>query len=261
MSESGFLSERRQVTSRRWDCRPQWARLEPAWCKGVGRPLDKDVVSFTTAILPTPTSPPPFLLLIHNEACASPCPALPTVPGGDPRLLQPVLPHPSLPVGRGGRLDGCQWSKTALPGGLGGVCTRRPGSLEAVEGRGPSGPGSSQDPPTSWDVVTFTLPGAAGLPSIHGFWRRAAAVPTLRALPSFSVCRHPMASALRISKPLCSSPWRNGGCSSRTPSLADHSGCCSKNMRWREGPSLLRFRMSAHHVIFFSFSPVLGGDQ
>ncbi|XP_059257476.1 tubulin beta-4B chain-like [Mustela nigripes] len=24
MSESGFLSERRQVTSWRWDCRPQW---------------------------------------------------------------------------------------------------------------------------------------------------------------------------------------------------------------------------------------------
>lgn len=141
----------------------------------------------------------------------SPCPALPTVPGGDPRLLQPVLPHPPLAVGRGGRLYGRQWSKSPVPGGLGGVCTRRPGSLEAVEGR---------------VQVVLVLPGpthqlgccdiqpclgALASPASMAFQRRAAAVPTLRALPSFSVCRHPMASALRISKPLCSSPWRNGG--------------------------------------------------
>uniref|UniRef100_A0A452UXL4 Tubulin/FtsZ GTPase domain-containing protein n=1 Tax=Ursus maritimus TaxID=29073 RepID=A0A452UXL4_URSMA len=69
MSESGFLSARQQVTFRVCDYRPQWARQEPAWCKGVGGRLDKDVVSFTTAILPTPTSPPPFLLHIHNGAC------------------------------------------------------------------------------------------------------------------------------------------------------------------------------------------------
>lgn len=36
---------------------------------GVGGRLDKDVVSFRTAILPTPTSPPPFLLPIHNGVC------------------------------------------------------------------------------------------------------------------------------------------------------------------------------------------------
>lgn len=36
---------------------------------GVGRHLNKDVVSVRTAILPTPSSPTHFLLQTHNGAC------------------------------------------------------------------------------------------------------------------------------------------------------------------------------------------------
>ena len=103
MSESGFLSAGRQVTSGRRDYRPQWARQEPAWCKGVGGRPDKDVVSFTTAILPTPASPPPFLLQIHNGARALTVPSSTHRPwSGSP--TPPACPSPPSPAaGRGGR--------------------------------------------------------------------------------------------------------------------------------------------------------------
>lgn len=217
----------------------------------MGGPLDKDVVSFTTAILPTPTSPPPFLLLIHNEACASPCPV------GIPDCSNLSFPtHPCPWVGAAGFMDVSGLKPLCLEGWVGFA----PGDLDPWrQSRGGVQVvlGPPRTHPSAGMLGHSALPGGDGLPSIHGFWKRAGAVPTLRALLSFSACRHPMASALRISKPLCSSPWRNGGYSSKTPSLADHSGCCSKDMRGREGPSLLRFRMSAHHVIFF-FLPSFG---
>ncbi|XP_069349375.1 tubulin beta-1 chain-like [Eulemur rufifrons] len=46
------------------------ARQQRAWCVDVGGHLCKDMVSFTTAILPTPTSLPPLLLQTHNGVSA-----------------------------------------------------------------------------------------------------------------------------------------------------------------------------------------------
>ncbi|XP_030886446.1 tubulin beta-4B chain [Leptonychotes weddellii] len=49
--------------------------------------------------------------------------------------------------------------------------------------------------------------------------------------------------------PSAAAPGGIGGCSSRTPSLADHGGRCSKHMRGRKESSLPMFRVPAHHVI------------
>lgn len=190
---------------------------------------------------------PPSCCTFTMEPVPSPCPALPTVCSRAPRLLLPALPYPALLwAGAAGLLAvsglncaACRagWGlpqETLIPGG-----SHRAGSKPFLVLAGPIHQLGCCDSQPCLGVMAS--------PASTAFPRRASAVPTLLVqCPSqLSVCRHHMANALRISVPLCSTPGGRGGCSSRTPSLADHSGRCSKDMRGRKGPSLLIFRMPA----------------
>lgn len=146
-----------------------------------------------------PGLPPLPCCKFMMQPAPSPSPAPATAPRGVPQLCPPLPAILLLPL-----LRAVQMSElSCAAGGLGPICARRQGCLQAATGRGPNGPGSCQDPSILHQADTQPCPGVAAspAPTIPLEGRLLCPPPLLRAPPGSSVCRHIMAHALRIPKP------------------------------------------------------------
>lgn len=146
-----------------------------------------------------PRAPAPSLLQIHDAACTLTFASSGHCPQGGPQLCPPLPAILLLPL-----LRAVQMSElSCAAGGLGPICARRQGCLQAATGRGPNGPGSCQDPSILHQADPQPCPGVAAspAPTIPLEGRLLCPPPLLRAPPGSSVCRHIMAHALRIPKP------------------------------------------------------------
>ncbi|XP_047651845.1 uncharacterized protein LOC125135615 [Phacochoerus africanus] len=175
---------------------------------------------------------------------------------GKPRKLCPPLPAILLlPL-----LRAVQMSElSCAAGGLGPICARRQGCLQAATGRGPDGPGPCQDPSILHQADTQPCPGVAASPApTHDSPGRTSAVPTPPPSgPSWLLSLSPhYGSCPADSQALSSSRWRNGAGS--WESVWDTSTVCPHApaaRTWEDAKGPPHRHLGCQAITWFPFSP------